>query len=238
MVTVSPRRGLRLVGETLLSLLALGGLVCLALVVAAVVFRVTIIMFATGSMSPAIPAGSIAFVREIPATEMTVGDVVTVSRDPELPITHRVVEIESVDGERVTFRMKGDANAAEDPVPYTATTVRHVWWAIPGVAAGVAWLQQPLVLAAVTIGAAILVTWAFWPRREEGDEASMGEGDTRPRRRSRARGQSRAGEGGGDETTAGDQSLTSATTSPNSVSPTGVNPTRRKNASGPSSPAS
>lgn len=159
------RRVGRVVGEVGLSVLALGGLVCLAFVVAALVFKVTVIMFATGSMSPTIPAGSIAFVREIPATEMRVGDVVTVTRDPDLPITHRVVEILAVDGATVSFTMRGDANPGPDPVVYAQTHVRQVWWSIPGVAPVLAWFRQPFVLGAVTVAVAALVTWAFWPRR-------------------------------------------------------------------------
>lgn len=163
----------RVLGEVGLSLLALGGIVCLALVVAALVFKVTVIMFATGSMSPTIPAGSIAFVREIPATEMRGGDVVTVSRATELPITHRVAEIVGVDGETVSFTMKGDANPGLDPVVYEQTHVRQVWWSIPGVAPVLAWFRQPVVLGVVTVTVATLVTWAFWPRRgQSADEAS------------------------------------------------------------------
>lgn len=165
MHVVSGRRFGRVVGEVGLSVLALGGLVCLASVVAALVFQVSVIMFATGSMSPGIPAGSIALVREIPATDMRVGDVVTVTRDPDLPITHRVTEILEVDGETVSFVMKGDANPGPDPVVYAQTRVRQVWWSVPGVAPVLAWFRQPVVLGTVTVAVAALVTWAFWPRR-------------------------------------------------------------------------
>ena len=50
-------------------------------------------MFKTGSMSPTITAGSVALVREIPASEINVGDVVTVDREDALPVTHRVTSI-------------------------------------------------------------------------------------------------------------------------------------------------
>ena len=55
--------------ETLLNLAAAGGAVCLIAVVLAVAFNITLILFKTGSMSPTIPAGSLAVVREIPAAE-------------------------------------------------------------------------------------------------------------------------------------------------------------------------
>jgi len=169
MVTTAPPaqpRARRVLGSILLDVLALGGLICILLVIAAFVFKITLIMFATGSMSPAIPTGSVALVREIPASEMSVGDVVTVDRGRELPVTHRVIEILSVDGDRATFRMQGDANADPDPVDYTAERVRLVMWSIPGLAGVIVWFQNPFVLGAITLAAAALVTWAFWPRQQ------------------------------------------------------------------------
>src|SRR5699024_1237387 len=94
----APRPAGRIVGDWLLNLLALAGSVCIVLVILGVVFNVSIMMFRTGSMSPTITAGSIALVREIPATDMAVGDVVTVDRGEDtLPVTHRVVRILDAD---------------------------------------------------------------------------------------------------------------------------------------------
>lgn len=180
-------RGRRIVGGVVLDILAAGGLVCILLVIAALVFKITIVMFATGSMSPAIPTGSIAFVREIPASDVAVGDVVTVDRSPALPVTHRVVEVLSTQGGSATFRMKGDANDAPDPVDYTADTVRLVLWSIPGVASVIVWFQNPFVLGALTLAAAGLVTWAFWPREPPQSPQRGGEAPDRVRRRSRGR---------------------------------------------------
>lgn len=160
-----PRRRLQaVVGHVVLDVLALGGLVCIVLVIAALVFKVTIVMFATGSMSPGIPTGSIAFVREIPATQMHVGDIVTVDRSPQLPVTHRVVQIVATHGDEVTFRLKGDANAQPDPADDTRSTVRLLLWSIPGLARVIVWFQNPFVLGAITLAVSALVTWAFWPR--------------------------------------------------------------------------
>lgn len=160
------RRARSIAGRVLLDVLAFGGLVCILLVAASFLFKVSIVMFATGSMTPTIPAGSIAFVREIPATEIAVGDVVTVDRSDmqQLPVTHRVIEIVDTSGDVVTFRMQGDANADPDIAPYEETTVRLVLWSIPGLADVIVWFQNPFVLGGITLGATVLVTWAFWPR--------------------------------------------------------------------------
>lgn len=37
----------------------------------------------------------------------------------------------------------------------------------PGAAYVVVWLSNPYVLGSITLAAAALVLWAFWPRRDE-----------------------------------------------------------------------
>jgi signal peptidase len=75
-------------------------------------------------------------------------------------------------GDVRTITMKGDANAEPDPAPYTVSQVRLVMGSVPGLARVIVWFANPLVLGALTIGAAALVTWAFWPR-----DARDGNGD-------------------------------------------------------------
>lgn len=157
-------------GDLILSLLAIAGGICILLVVVGLTMNISIMMFRTGSMEPTIPAGSIALVREIPATEMNEGDVVTVDRGNDLlPVTHRVTEITDVDESTgaVTFVMRGDANDTDDPEPYTTETVRRAFFSIPGAAPVIQWFQSPLVLGGLTLGATALVIWAFWPRDDE-----------------------------------------------------------------------
>lgn len=170
-------RGLR---ETLLTLAALGGAICIALVIMAFAGGYSLIMFKTGSMTPTIPAGSVALVQRIPAAEVAVGDVVTVARPDALPITHRVTSVR--EGERAAERvitMKGDANDAEDPAPYTVTEVRIVRGSLPNLAYVIVWFGSPWVLGGITVGASLLVVWAFWPRRER-DEEGRHEGAASP----------------------------------------------------------
>lgn len=142
---------------------------CVALVVLSVAFQITLVMFKTGSMSPTIPAGSVAVVRQIPADEIRVGDVVTVDRPGDLPVTHRVTSVSVIDGshEARTITMQGDANASPDPFPYTVETVRIVLASIPSIASVIVWFSNPVVLGAVTLAASVLVAWAFWPRHDE-----------------------------------------------------------------------
>jgi signal peptidase len=164
-------RGARAVGrgvrEVLLTLAAIGGVICIVLVILAFTGGYSLIMFKTGSMTPTIPAGSVALVQRIPASDIAVGDVVTVDRGAALPITHRVTDVEptDADGSRL-ITMRGDANDVEDPAPYTVTEVRVVRGSVPALANVIVWFGSPWVLGGITLGASLLVVWAFWPRRE------------------------------------------------------------------------
>lgn len=163
----APRRGvLGWIGESLLTIASIGGVLCILLVIAAVVFKVSIMMFATGSMTPTIPAGSIAVVREIPAAEAKVGDVTTIMREKLLPITHRITSITPSDTPgNMLITMRGDANPSDDPEPYDVATVRKVIFSAPGVAQTIVAVSNPWVMGSITIAMATLVTWAFWPRK-------------------------------------------------------------------------
>lgn len=165
----------RILGDLLLWIAAAGGVICIVLVILAFTANITLMMFRTGSMSPTIPAGAVAVVQEIPASEIAVGDVVTVDRDPDLPVTHRVTSVAPgpTESDRM-ITMRGDANAQDDPLPYTVESVRIVRFAIPGVAHVVVALGNPFVLGGITVAAALLVVWAFWPRGGSGDRDTRG----------------------------------------------------------------
>lgn len=74
----------------------------------------------SGSMEPEIPVGSILFVREVDASAVRTGDVITFRTPGQetLLTTHRVAEVVAQQGGR-SFMTKGDANNAVDqkPVP-------------------------------------------------------------------------------------------------------------------------
>ena len=163
-----PRAG-RILGDLLLWLAAAAGAICILLVVLAFTAQITLIMFRTGSMSPTIPAGSVAVVQRVPAAEIAVGDVVTVDREGELPVTHRVTTISpGASADERVITMRGDANTADDAFPYTVSSVRRVLFSVPGIALLIVGMGNPLVLGSLTIAATALVVWAFWPRRAHG----------------------------------------------------------------------
>lgn len=171
------RRPLRSAGAFLsglvMNILAVLGVVCIIAVFCAFAFNITLIMFRTGSMHPTIPAGSLAVVQEVPAETVEVGEIVTIDREPGLlPVTHRVIAVTPGPGGSTIIEMQGDANPNPDPAPYQVRTVRTVLWHVPELAKAVVKLSDPRVMAGITLGAALLVGWAFWPRREDDDEQS------------------------------------------------------------------
>lgn len=156
--------------DILLWCIGILGLLSLIAAIIAHIWGLSIILFSTGSMAPTIPAGAAALVQRIPASEVKVGDVVTVERKDALPITHRVTSVqpsEAVPGDYV-ITMKGDANLSPDAAPYQVSEVRRVLYSVPGVAQTISRLRSPYVIGGLTVVAAMLVTWAFWPRRPTG----------------------------------------------------------------------
>lgn len=73
----------------------------------------------TGSMIPKYQVGDVILVKEVDPQKIQIGDDVTYEGETGsmqgLLVTHRVIDIEEVDGKRV-FHTKGIANNQEDPV--------------------------------------------------------------------------------------------------------------------------
>ncbi len=127
----------------------------------------------SGSMEPTIPVGAVVFepVQQISVDAVQPGDIITFATEatgPDTPVTHRVVRIETVDGQRKLVT-KGDANNTEDSwtVPASQTVTRVVAWA-PYLGYARVWLSTTLARS-VIIGIAFLglVLPALWPRGRE-----------------------------------------------------------------------
>jgi signal peptidase len=136
--------------------------------IAVVVYGYSLVRLATGSMSPAYPADSVLIVRDVPAASVAVGDVVTVTRDGTIPITHRVVSVDPRGGDWADLVLRGDANTADDPDPYRVQRVGLVVAGVPFGGSALVGLQSPLGLGIATVVVALLMLWAWWPRRERG----------------------------------------------------------------------
>ena len=66
------------------------------------------------SMGDALPRGSLAFSRTVDASQLQVGDVITIRRAASPAVTHRIVALDEIAGQRVAT-LKGDSNVGPDP---------------------------------------------------------------------------------------------------------------------------
>ena len=91
---------------------------CLSLV-APRAFGITCYTVLTGSMEPAVRVGSIVYVKATEPALLETGDIIVFyDGRNEVPITHRIVENQTGEGQVIT---KGDANDSNDiaPIPYS-----------------------------------------------------------------------------------------------------------------------
>jgi signal peptidase len=128
---------------------------------AAQVFGLSMYTVQTGSMSPTIPVGSLVLVKEVPAEDIQVGDVITFFMGSS-NVTHRVVAINySPEDDYRSFATRGDANNTNDPRPIPYEDVYGVvQWNLPGVGRAVDWLKPPnlgLLVIVIPCGLIIVV---------------------------------------------------------------------------------
>jgi signal peptidase len=125
----------------------------------------------TSSMSPAIKAGGLVVVNDVPTSEIDSGDVITFRRGGGAnPVTHRVVEINR-GAETTRFTTKGDANEQPDSEPVPAgDVVGKVWFSIPLVGYLIAFGNSRLGLVALVIVPAILLAASeLWEMYRDSD---------------------------------------------------------------------
>lgn len=85
----------------------------------------------SGSMEPGIPVGSIIFVKTSDdPTELQQNDIITFWTEEQIPVTHRIIEVENGGEQYVT---KGDANDRADIHPVQSQDVigKHTGLTVP-----------------------------------------------------------------------------------------------------------
>ncbi|SKB09942.1 signal peptidase I [Aeromicrobium choanae] len=106
------------------------GVLCILWTIVMFAFGLTPLVFTSGSMSPAIKAGDLAFAETIDADEIEVEDILSVVNEKGVRITHRVVRVDPTDDGAVVV-LKGDANSEPDVEPYAVTTAERVLFHVP-----------------------------------------------------------------------------------------------------------
>lgn len=138
--------------------------ILLALVVIPRVIGATPYTVISGSMEPGIPTGSVVVAGPEPFEEIGVDDVVTYqleSGQAEV-VTHRVVGIDTVDGEP-RLRTQGDANEEADPEPVRAEQVRGtVLYHVPYIGHLSTAVSGPVREQLSVVAGAALLLYAGW----------------------------------------------------------------------------
>ncbi|RQO48585.1 signal peptidase I [Rhodococcus sp. KBW08] len=162
--------------ELALTVGAVAGLICVVAAAASMLFGIKPLVFRSGSMSPEITTGSLALARTVPATDLAVGDVVSVVNGQGTRITHRVYELDQQAGNSVTTTLKGDANAKPDVEPYFITEADRIFFSVGGLGYAVAWLSSPLAifLGGALVGGLVIIAFRPNSRRKDSDDGPSG----------------------------------------------------------------
>lgn len=177
MTRTSAIRGLR---ETALWVGAVLGLLAVAAGLAVSLLGCSFLVFRSGSMSPAIETGALALARPTDASDLRVGDVISVRASDGARITHRVVET-TLRGDEASLVLRGDANGVPDAEVYTVSSAERVVVSVPYLGYVVAYALTPPGMVAV--GAVCLMLLV----------ASRSDGPPAPRPVGRGRGRHRSG---------------------------------------------
>lgn len=146
---------------------AVVGSVCLLWTLGLLIAGVTPLVVLSGSMSPTLHPGDVAFARTVPADTIRPGDVVTITSDQGTRITHRVVEASPAAAGETTLRLKGDANGSVDAESYRLASVPKMVGHLTGVGYLLQATSSPVGIGA---GLSLLVgclTLGLWPSRRD-----------------------------------------------------------------------
>lgn len=158
----------------ILSLGAVVGVACIATFAVSLLFGVRPLVVISGSMEPTIPVGSVVFSAQVPAGELKEGSIATVERPRNLGlVTHRVVKsVEPTPGV-YELTLKGDANAQEDPEPYTVKNAGKYVWHVVGLGYLASFLQsQGGMIFAIAAGLLVLALFILDPARLTGGQTA------------------------------------------------------------------
>lgn len=158
-------------GSAALWVTAVLGVVSILLGLATVVAGVQPLIFRSSSMSPAIDAGALALAKTVPASEVEVDDIISVTNTSGVRVTHRVVEVEDDEGDQRSFTLKGDSNSSPDRDPYFASEVDRVFFDVPYLGYVANWMASPWAMFAAGVIAALLAA-ALWNRRSRPERSS------------------------------------------------------------------
>ncbi|WP_082357667.1 MULTISPECIES: signal peptidase I [Arthrobacter] len=140
---------------------------------AAVIFGIVPLVFTSGSMSPEVPTGSLGLARTVAASDLRVGDVVSVTASDKTRVTHRVLAVEQ-QSDIAALTLKGDANPGPDRETYAVTEADQVFFTAPYLGRIIMILTSPWGMFVGGLTAAALLLWAFRRQPSAGDDSDSG----------------------------------------------------------------
>ena len=109
----------------------------------------------SGSMEPAYHVGSVIYVKDVDASDVKEGDVITFNLSGSVPATHRVIRI---DAENQKFYTKGDNNEYEDKLPVKfSDVVGTPVFTIPYIGYAISFIQSSVGIYTIVGSAALIV---------------------------------------------------------------------------------
>lgn len=175
--TTERRSLLHRVRAVVVGLAGVVGVLCVGWFVVATTTGLSLVVVTTGSMGPTIPAGSVVVSERAAAADVRPGDVVTVPRPGvALPVTHRVVTVERVDGDPAarSLTLRGDANDTDDRDRSVVREVGRTVASAPGLGRVLQWSSTPAARGLVVAVVGLLVVWTCWPPRRSVEDTDAG----------------------------------------------------------------
>lgn len=166
------RRFFRLSREVLLTVGAILGTACIVLAIVGAAYNVKPLIFRSGSMGPTIPAGALGLAKPADASDLKVGDIVSV-KSHGTRITHRIQRI-SVSGATADLTLKGDANRVPDAHSYRVKSADRVFFHLPYAGYFVSYASGPVGLIITGMLASMLLWLVVRPTRRGGASRTGG----------------------------------------------------------------
>ncbi|MDR1213274.1 MAG: signal peptidase I [Propionibacteriaceae bacterium] len=142
----------RIAQTVVLILIGLAGTASILVVGAVLAFRLHAAIVVSGSMEPTLPVGSVVFAREVEASALKVGDIVSVPQSPGGDIvTHRILTIEPAADGQVTLQLQGDANKLPDAGTHTVASAYRYVVQLPQVGKAILWARYNALAAGLIL---------------------------------------------------------------------------------------
>lgn len=181
---MSRSRIVRSAREVLLTAGAVLGVVCIVVTMAGFAFGIKPLMFRSGSMSPAIHTGDLAFSRTVEASQLHKGDIVSVIDSEGNRVTHRMVSA-AEQGDARRLKLKGDANKAPDAEAYAVAEADRVMFNLPNAGYAVSAASSPGGVFVLGLYVALMLMLVF--RRQPSSEGGGSAGGVSPPKSSGSR---------------------------------------------------